>query len=141
MLSLPFFAELEKASTILLAGAGGGFDIFCGLPLYFGLRKAGKQVYLANLSFSHLAGSNAPRLSPAMVEITVATRNDLYYFPEVYLARWFETARQEHISIYCFERTGVIPLLEAYRYLVCMGNLAITMPILVLPVASSSSIL
>ena len=32
--------ELESAQTVLLAGAGGGFDIFSGLPLYFGLRKA-----------------------------------------------------------------------------------------------------
>ena len=38
MLRLPFFDELELAENILIAGAGGGYDIFCGLPLYFGLR-------------------------------------------------------------------------------------------------------
>jgi hypothetical protein len=43
MLELPFFAELKNARNILLAGAGGGFDIFSGLPLYFGLKNAGKQ--------------------------------------------------------------------------------------------------
>jgi hypothetical protein len=32
-LRLPFFAELDRATTILLAGAGGGFDVFSGLPL------------------------------------------------------------------------------------------------------------
>jgi len=37
---------------IFIAGAGGGFDVFSGLPLYFGLRAAGKKVTLANLSFS-----------------------------------------------------------------------------------------
>jgi len=37
-LNLPFLAELEPAETIPLARAGGGFDIFCGLPLYFGLQ-------------------------------------------------------------------------------------------------------
>ena len=31
MLRLPFFAELDKAQRILLAGAGGGYDVFCGL--------------------------------------------------------------------------------------------------------------
>src|SRR6185437_7492889 len=43
-LTLPFFQEIESAQSILLAGAGGGFDIFSGLPLYFGLRAMGKQV-------------------------------------------------------------------------------------------------
>ena len=46
-LTLPFFQEIESAQSILLAGAGGGFDIFSGLPLYFGLRAMGKQVHLA----------------------------------------------------------------------------------------------
>ena len=52
MLELPFFKELKKSRNILLAGAGGGLDIFSGLPLYFGLKAACKQVHLANLSFS-----------------------------------------------------------------------------------------
>jgi hypothetical protein len=47
LLKLPFFAEIQDARTILVAGAGGGFDIFCGLPLYFGLQAAGRQVYLS----------------------------------------------------------------------------------------------
>jgi len=54
LLRLPIFRELDGANRILLAGAGGGFDIFCGLPLYFGLRAAGKSVHLANLSFAPL---------------------------------------------------------------------------------------
>lgn len=41
MLQLPFFAELAKARNILIAGVDGGFNIFCGLPLYFGLKAAG----------------------------------------------------------------------------------------------------
>src|SRR6266571_1706491 len=64
LLRLPFFAELEGARRILLAGAGGGFDIFCGLPLYFGLRGAGKEVFLANLSFTRLEDSTGRRLTP-----------------------------------------------------------------------------
>ena len=34
-MKITFSTELEKAQTILLAGAGGGFDVFCGLPLWF----------------------------------------------------------------------------------------------------------
>ena len=45
-MKLPFFNELEKAQSVLIAGAGGGFDVFCGLPLYFALKREGKTVHL-----------------------------------------------------------------------------------------------
>jgi len=32
---IPIFEELKESKSILLAGAGGGFDIFSGIPLYF----------------------------------------------------------------------------------------------------------
>src|SRR5690349_7668005 len=109
-LTPPFFGEIEKAQSILIAGAGGGFDIFCGLPLHFGLRNLGKQVHLANLSFSPLHMSNGRWLSPTLMEVTAKTQGSNRYFPERYLAQWFAT-QGEQISIYCFERTGVQPLL------------------------------
>lgn len=40
---------------MLVAGAGGGFDIYAGLPLAFALEAEGKDVHLANLSFNSLA--------------------------------------------------------------------------------------
>lgn len=49
---LPFFQKLADSRRVLIAGAGGGFDVFSGLPLYFLLRESGREVYLANLSFS-----------------------------------------------------------------------------------------
>ena len=116
-LTLPFFQEIEGAQSILLAGAGGGFDIFSGLPLYFGLREMGKQVHLANLSFSPLYAATGRRLSPALMEVTAETRGAQRYFPEMYLAQWF-AAQGEQIPVYCFERTGVQPLLTAYQTLV-----------------------
>lgn len=39
---------------------GAGFDICCGLPLYFALKDARKEVFLANLSFTSLDRSSAP---------------------------------------------------------------------------------
>lgn len=116
-LQLPFFHELERASTILLAGAGGGYDIFSGLPLYFGLRAAGKTVHLANLSFAELNAASGPRLAPAVLEVTAGATVHTAYFPEYHLARWFRTLGID-VPIYCFERTGVIPLREAYRAVV-----------------------
>ncbi len=120
MLKLPFFAELENARNILIAGAGGGFDIFSGLPLYFGLQAAGKQVHLANLSFSFLPPEkvvNEERLSPSLLKVTADTPLLTDYFPEKFLAQWFREQGAE-TPIYCFERTGVIPLLAGYRVLV-----------------------
>jgi hypothetical protein len=42
-MKIPFFSELEGANNILIAGAGGGFDVFCGLPLYFAAKSAGRE--------------------------------------------------------------------------------------------------
>jgi len=116
MLTLPFFTALDRAERILLAGAGGGFDIFSGLPLYFALCDAGKQVYLANLSFSALPPIGE-RLTPALLTVTADTPRPYEYFPEQFLAEWFRQAGEE-VPIYCFERTGVQPLLAGYRALV-----------------------
>lgn len=116
-LTLPFFQELEQAESVLLAGAGGGFDIFCGLPLYFGLCEMGKQVHLANLSFSRLDQASGRWLSPTLMEVTATTQGNPHYFPEKYLSEWFR-AQGETVSVYCFEPTGVQPLLTAYQVLV-----------------------
>lgn len=118
MLQLPFFSELAQARTVLLAGAGGGFDIFTGLPLYFALRDAGKQVHLANLSFTPLHDVGGSQLSPALVAVNADCQPPGYinYFPEGYLSQWFRQLGEE-VPIYCLRRTGVRPLAEAYRCL------------------------
>jgi hypothetical protein len=116
LLNLPLFSELNTAETILLAGAGGGFDIFCGLPLYFSLKAMGKTVYLANLSFSNLPDDEM-RLSPSLLKVTADTPCPRNYFPERHLATWFRQQGEE-TPIYCFERTGFKPLLASYQALV-----------------------
>jgi hypothetical protein len=116
LINLPFFDELKPAKNILLAGAGGGFDVFCGLPLYFALKDLGKTVYLANLSFSYLPKDES-RLSPSLLKVTADTPLYFNYFPERYLANWFRQQGEE-TAIYCFERSGFKPLLESYQALV-----------------------
>ena len=113
---LPFFAELDRARVILLAGAGGGADVFAALPLYFALRRAGKEVHLASLSFATIFDSTAKVLGPALVRVTAATEASASYFPELHLARWLAT-RGEEVPVYCFERTGALPIAAAYRTL------------------------
>lgn len=119
MLTAPFLQELEPAQNVLIAGIGGGFDVFSGLPLYFGLQQAGKRVHLANLSFSRLPPEPEARLAPALLRVSAVTPLVDRYFPERYLADWFRDQGEE-VDIYCFERTGVQPLLEAYRALIAL---------------------
>lgn len=112
----PFLSAVEKARHVLIAGAGGGFDIFCGLPLYFALREQGKQVTLANLSFSKLHLIEE-RVTDQLVRVTAASSGSKRYFPEQYLCEWFKNEGEE-ASIYAIERAGVIPLREGYQKLI-----------------------
>jgi hypothetical protein len=114
--SLPFFETLEQSKNILIAGAGGGYDVFCGLPLYFNLKAQGKNVYLANLSFADVMRSTGRKITDSLVEVKASTEGYGSYFPELYLSRWF-ASQDEKVSIYAFENTGVKPLSEAYKNL------------------------
>src|SRR4051794_38333811 len=85
-LTLPFFRELNTGNHILLAGAGGGFDFFSALPLYFALRDAAKTVSLPNLPFSAIGSSTGRQIAPACWEITADSEGSRIYFPEKHLA-------------------------------------------------------
>jgi hypothetical protein len=114
---LPFFTLLRDAQRILIAGAGGGFDVFGGLPLYFNLHAAGKQVFLANLSFSNLLPTAGRHLTPELVEVTADSDGSKYYFPEKHLSQWFRDHGKE-VPIYAFHRTGPAPVARGYQTLV-----------------------
>lgn len=114
---IPFFKDLESAHTVLLAGAGGGFDIYTGLPLYFCLRKAGKTVHLANLTFTDLHLCSGQRPHPAVMRVTADTLGPVNYFPEAYLAQWISD-RFEPATIFAIDRTGAKPIAEGYQWLV-----------------------
>jgi hypothetical protein len=115
-MKLPFFKELESAKTVLIAGAGGGFDVFCGLPLYFWLKRAGKAVHLANLSFTELGFCDGERLLPSLVRVLPNTNGPRNYFPEGYLAAWL-TGKFGETPVFAIERAGARPVLEAYEWL------------------------
>lgn len=111
---LPLFERLGESQRILIAGAGGGFDVFAGLPLYFALKDAGREVFLANLSFSDLRG--AQELVPGLYRVDGLSDGGSY-FPEKYLSSWFDT-RGEAVPVYGFDKTGVVPYRAAYEHLV-----------------------
>ncbi|MEU6370273.1 DUF1152 domain-containing protein [Streptomyces sp. NPDC046931] len=114
----PFFTRLRDAQRVLVAGAGGGFDIYAGLPLALALRSAGKEVHLANLSFADLYGLDEGvwlDRDVAVIRPDTTGRGD--YFPERTLAQWLD---HQHLpaTVYAFPRTGVQPLRAAYRSLI-----------------------
>lgn len=116
--TLPFFQKAQDSKRILLAGAGGGFDIYAGIPLYYALKSLGKEVYLGNFSFSDLRSSNSQVVTPDcyFVQARDHMRFETDYFPERSLARWFAT-QGEQVGIYAFAKTGVKPLRESYRHI------------------------
>ncbi|WP_417913508.1 hypothetical protein [Candidatus Electronema sp. JM] len=72
--SQPLFDELKDSKNIFIAGAGGGFDVFSGLPVYFSLRKHGKKVFLANLSFSNLSEATGVQLTSSALLVNADSR-------------------------------------------------------------------
>lgn len=113
------FSRLRGSERVLLAGAGGGFDVYATLPIALALADSGVEVFLASLSFTGLAA-----LGPAvwLDEDVAAIRPDTIsafdgYFPERTLARWLE--RHGYPStVYAFPKVGVQPLRAAYRRLI-----------------------
>jgi hypothetical protein len=115
--TIPFFQQVRDSKRILLAGAGGGFDIYAGIPVYFALKELGKEVVLANLSFTELQFTNAERETPYghwWVTAGTQLKGGSDYFPERALCRWFAT-QGEAVGMYAFPKTGVRPLRDAYK--------------------------
>ncbi|MEU2613651.1 DUF1152 domain-containing protein [Micromonospora sp. NPDC007271] len=114
----PLFAALESARTVLIAGAGGGFDVYAGIPLAVALRDAGREVRLANLSFTQLELLDLDAWAAENVAaVTPDTTGPDDYFPERALSRWL-AGRGLTSTVYAFSRVGVQPLRYAYRHLV-----------------------
>lgn len=118
-LNLPIYEQIADCKSILVAGMGGGFDVFCGLPIYLELQKRGHTVHLANFSFSILGGlTNTVQLTDTVYGITADVQGFWQpYFPELHLAKWFKQTGQD-VTVWAFEKTGVRPLLAGYQALV-----------------------
>ena len=136
VLNLPIVEQLQGCKNVLIAGMGGGFDVFCGVPLYIDLQDRGFNVHLANFSFSDIANlRGGQRLSETLLGVTYnepdlrapstwadpalgglfAQWGAFVYFPELFLSQWFKQERGVAVPIWCFAKTGVQPLLANYR--------------------------
>ena len=121
-MDLALLTKLASAKRVLLAGAGGGFDFMCGLPLREALRARGKEVFLANLSFTYLGGTDATYVAPNLAAVDATTSGESKYFPERYLCEWLES-RGERGEVLCFDKVGVRPLRAAYRAIIERHNI------------------
>jgi Protein of unknown function (DUF1152) len=122
-LNLPSLNQLSNCKNLLIARTGGGFDVFCGLPICFELKKQGINAYLANFSFSAIENVDfGIRLTKTLVGITPKPGRVFPYFPEFHLVNWFKEKHNEELTIWCFHKTGAAPLTENYKALVeCLG--------------------
>ena len=110
----PVFSLLDSCERILLAGAGGGFDIFSGIPMFEYLRGRGKTVFLANLSFSELLDAEGQKMKSNYLKVTPETVGPDEYFPERYLSAWYQE-RGVEAPVYCFYGSGARTLLTVYE--------------------------
>lgn len=124
-MNLPLFYQLKNSKNILIAGAGGGFDIFAGLPLFYQLNKKYK-CHLFNYSFTNLneANSETKVYEPnyhlygfSGKVLNCPVRKNESYFPEGYLAE--VTGR----TVWATEKVGVVPLRKALQRLVDLYNI------------------
>src|SRR5918993_3058927 len=117
-LNLPILSQLSHCKNLLIAGMGGGYDVFCGLPIYFELKKQGINAHFANFSFSDIESVDLGiRLTKTLVGITPNQETVFPYFPEFHLVNWFKATRNEDVTIWCFHKTGAAPLTENYKIL------------------------
>ena len=116
-MQIPFFDSIACAQRVLLAGVGGGFDLASGIPIYLYLKDQGKEVVLANLSFTQLSSTEAEEVFPGTYRVGPEP-SATPYFPEKFIHDWL-CSRQHAPKVYAFvDDMGVQPLRQAYRHLI-----------------------
>jgi len=115
-----FPITIPDKSNILIAGAGGGFDFLCGLPIALELESQGHKVYIANYSFTNLKEVRKGIWhSDYLLEINAQSYLESGdYFPEVQLSKWYQQKRSLQRPIWCLSQAGVKPTLESYNLLI-----------------------
>eukprot|EP01084_Bolivina_argentea_P124028 219790_1 len=132
-LMIPFWCKILECDKILIAGCGGGYDCFQGIPMYFALKALGKQVFIANYTLtSDISDYNFEGMKRCVsddecllykVNYRTKPHVNTWYFPEYFLSKWFFEYENEDIIIYTFRRLGVSKLISAYNILVSTLNI------------------
>lgn len=106
-----------KNKNVLIAGAGGGYDVFCGVPLARELIKSGNKIIFANYSFTNLSMvRNCEKLGEKCVLINENSElEEGDYFPEYLLAKWLRENNIKDRGIYCYSNIGVKSLKDIFK--------------------------
>jgi hypothetical protein len=111
---------LPTEGSVLIAGAGGGFDFLCGLPIALELESRGHEVHIASYSFTKLGDVRGARWhTDKLLEVFDSSSiisGD--YFPELYLSQWYRERREQERSVWCLAQAGVRPTLSSYNFLI-----------------------
>jgi hypothetical protein len=113
-------------NRVLLAGAGGGYDLIGAIPLLVELREAGKTVHLASLTFTDYSTLPITRVHPVLpnlASVTGSAASRDHYCPEAWLSLWLSENLAYSEPVWLFDKTGVVPLRRAYEALVRDLNL------------------
>ena len=117
----PLDPFLTRPRKILLAGCGGGYDVFGAVPLVVEWMQAGHEVHLANLTFcavERLPGAMPHEQVPNLYSVGAQAATESMYCPEAWLARWMEEKLGVERPVWCFQKTGARPLAQAYQALI-----------------------
>ena len=128
----PLWDYLEGSKNVLIAGCGGGYDFFSGLPIYQALKKAGVNAYMANLSFTAFTEetiTDCEFITPNCAIVTAKSqrrtdsgrftvRDD--YWPELALCKWSkDVGGDPDFQVFMIQPTsGVRQVREAYQKIV-----------------------
>lgn len=116
-MNLPF--EIPPNSKVLIAGAGGGYDFLCGLPIALELQKQGHLIFFSNYSFTDLkAVQNAEWLEEGLLKVSFDSKvKSTGYFPESKLSQWFKVEFNVDIPVFCYSNIGIKSLTTLFNYL------------------------
>jgi hypothetical protein len=125
--SPPILQALKPAKNVLIAGAGGGYDCYLGLPLYHSLKEAGKEVYFASYSFTDFTKATSIKnhtdievaIDKYLIGISSKHSGGIpFYFSELPFAFYLQQRLSYPHPVWLFAKTGVIPLRYSYQHLI-----------------------
>lgn len=119
--NLPIHEDLKKHKNILILGIGGGFDVYCGLPIAFKLMSNGCKVTLANYSFTDLEQVRKKTSSVFHTEFLVENKDfisPMTYNPEGYLYEGMKKLYEGNMKVYSIGRQGVQPVLDSLKRII-----------------------